>query len=307
MKGRGATPARRLLSSVVLLAAVAAGTLSSTPAQAAPVAAAEASSVTAASGGWNDWGCRPSVAHPRPVVLLHGLGGQRYTNWFYHAPLLRDAGYCVFSFTYGQGVLGEAVAGTGSIRSGAAQTAEFVGRVLAATGAAEVDLVGHSGGTVNAAYYLKFLGGADKVENFVGFGSNFSGSSIHGFARLLQQVIPWVPVTTSLVRSACPACLEALEGSALMTELNAGGLTVPGVRYTSVISRWDSVVTPYTNGTVSGPDARTIVLKKVCPLDASGHVAMVISPNVTTLIERALDPAAAAEPMRCRPALPIPL
>lgn len=295
IRGRLTAAAVRLLTATTVVL----GTLVLPAATAGPAAA-----VT--SSGWNDWACRPSAEHPRPIVLLHGLGGQRFTNWFYQAPRLASAGYCVYSFTYGQTVLGDVAAGLGSVRDGARQTEVFVDRVLASTGATEVDLVGHSGGTVNAAWYLKFRGGADKVDTFVGFGSNFSGSSLFGFTTLLRQVLPWLPVTTSLVRSVCAACLEALEGSELMRELNAGGLTVPGVRYTSIITRLDSVVTPYTNGRVTGPDATTVVLQDACPFDLSGHVAMVVSPNVTTLVLRAIDHDS-PPPMVCRPALPIPL
>lgn len=263
--------------------------------------------VAPASGGWNDWTCSPSADKPRPLVLLHGLGGQRFTNWFYQAPRLASEGYCVFSFTYGEGVGGELIAGLGPIRESAAETSDFVEEVLAATGAEEVDLVGHSQGTVVAAWYVKELGGADRVENLVGFGSVFDGTSLLGLSRLIDRILPLVPDKERFIREVCDSCLDLLEGSDFIEELNAGGLTVPGVEYTSIITRLDTVVTPYTNGAVEGPGATTIELQEVCPLDLSGHVALVISPNVTTLIQRATDPAAAERPMRCRIALPIPL
>ena len=51
--------------------------------------------------GANDWTCRPSAAHPEPVVLVHGLAGNKNTNWQTFAPLLANNGYCVFALTYG--------------------------------------------------------------------------------------------------------------------------------------------------------------------------------------------------------------
>src|SRR5581483_1845860 len=55
----------------------------------------------AAPPGANDFSCRPSAAHPEPVVLVHGLGATMGENWSAISPLLADAGYCVFALTYG--------------------------------------------------------------------------------------------------------------------------------------------------------------------------------------------------------------
>jgi triacylglycerol lipase len=51
--------------------------------------------------GANDWSCQPSRAHPRPVVLVHGLLANQTDNWQTISPLLANRGYCVFSLTYG--------------------------------------------------------------------------------------------------------------------------------------------------------------------------------------------------------------
>ncbi len=57
--------------------------------------------VNADPPGSNDWSCRPTARHPRPVVLVHGTAGNKNTNWQTYAPLLANNGYCVFAFTYG--------------------------------------------------------------------------------------------------------------------------------------------------------------------------------------------------------------
>ena len=37
--------------------------------------------------GTNDFSCRPTPRHPRPVVLVHGSGGGQQTNWTTLAPV----------------------------------------------------------------------------------------------------------------------------------------------------------------------------------------------------------------------------
>ncbi len=64
-----------------------------------PAATAHAA---APSSGWNDYTCKPSAAHPRPVVLVHGTFGNSVDNWLSLAPYLEDRGYCVYSLDYGQ-------------------------------------------------------------------------------------------------------------------------------------------------------------------------------------------------------------
>lgn len=284
---------RAATSAAVVLATVLGGTAIAAPAQAAP------------SSGWNDWSCQPSAAHPEPVVLLHGLGGQELTNWFYHAPQLAAAGYCVFSTTYGEGLFGELVGGLDSMRLSAVEVGQFVDRVRAATGAAEVDLVGHSEGTTVGAQYLKFEGGAAKVKRFVGFATNLDGTSLSGLKLLIDLVVPILPAVADLVQSQCAACFEFLAPNSFLTDLNAGGNTVPGVEYTSIMSRYDTLVTPYTSGVFDGPQSKNIVLQDACPFDVSGHLAMAVDPNVNLLIRRALDPAH-APPLRCSWVFPAP-
>lgn len=132
---------------------------------AATAVPAAAHADTAPSRGWNNYSCKPSAAHPRPVVLVHGTFGNSVDNWLVLAPYLVNRGYCVFSLDYGQLPGVPLFNGLGPIDKSAGQLDTFVDKVLAATGAPKADLVGHSQGGMMPRYYLKFLGGAAKVNS----------------------------------------------------------------------------------------------------------------------------------------------
>lgn len=278
---------------VAALISVAAATTLAAPAQAdaqrtvSSAAVPSAAVQSAPSSGWNDWTCKPSSQHPRPVVLAHGLGANAQTNWIVIAPALRKAGYCVFSTTYGgTSIAGDLVGGLGPMEKSAKTFGDFVDRVRTSTGSAKVDVVGHSEGSTVPAYYLKLLGGASKVKNFIAFGSNYRGTTLLGLGTLakilgLQGVLEGV---------GCPACAQFLPGSDFLKELNDGGVTVPGPRYVTIVSKLDTVVTPYTSGLLDEPGVTNVVLQDSCRLDAAGHVGMAIDPNVVSRIKHYLDP-----------------
>lgn len=104
----------------------------------------------APSSGFNDWSCRPSAAHPRPVVLLHGLGGNGPGHFSFLGPFLAGQGYCAFAPTYGQATPVIPVGGTVSIERSAPEIAQFLARVRSTTGASKLDLIGHSEGAFQA-------------------------------------------------------------------------------------------------------------------------------------------------------------
>src|SRR5438309_7748227 len=100
--------------------------------------------------GSNIWTCRPSKAHPRPVVLVHGLFANMTDNWQTMSPLLANNGYCVFALTYGTDPNAsfplDQFGGLAPMEQSALQLSAFVDEVLDRTGAHKVDIVGHSEG-----------------------------------------------------------------------------------------------------------------------------------------------------------------
>jgi triacylglycerol lipase len=259
--------------------------------------------------GANDFGCKPSAAHPRPVVLVHGLGATMGENWATLAPLLANEGYCVFALTYGTAPGEQVVGGLQPMEQSSAELATFVDRVLAATGAAKVDLVGHSEGTVMPQWYLKFRGGAANVDRYVAITPIYRGTTLNGIGALAQTLADAFPQYSGYFTGGfarfCGSCLEFLRGSDFNRRLYADGVyAVPGVTYTTIMTKYDELVTPYTSGYLSAPNATNIVLQDQCGLDYAEHVAVAFDPVVARDVLNALDPAH-RQPVPCRLVLPV--
>ncbi|MEU9381633.1 alpha/beta fold hydrolase [Streptomyces sp. NPDC048279] len=254
----------------------------------ATVPAATAHASSAPSTGWNDYSCRPSAAHPRPVILVHGTLGNSVDNWLSLAPYLEDRGYCVFSLDYGQLSGVPVFYGLGPIDKSAEQLSAYVDKVLSATGAAKADLVGHSQGGMMPRYYLKFLGGAARVNALVGLAPDNHGATLSGLTNLL----PYFPGASDLIKATTPGLADQIPGSAFLTKLNAGGDTVPGVHYTVISTKYDEVATPWQSQYLSGSDVHNVLLQDLCSLDLSEHVAIGLFDRIAFHeVANALDPA----------------
>lgn len=253
--------------------------------------------------GENDWSCRPTAAHPEPVVLVPGTGGDAADNWGTYAALLHDNGYCVYALTYGvpAALVGTPlqIGGMNTMESSALQLQQFVDRVLSSTGAAKVDLVGHSQGTLMPDYYVKFLGGSRVVDQYVSLAPLWHGEGGTGSAAEWQTFFralggDQIPV--------CQACGEMVAGSAFLQHLSAGGLAAPGVTYTNIVTEHDELVIPYTSGIEAG--MTNIVVQSRCPQDLTEHAEMASDPVASVYVLNALDPAH-PRPVPCELVLPV--
>lgn len=238
--------------------------------------------------GANDFTCESTAEHPRPVVLVHGSFLNKQSAWTTYAPLLANEGYCVFALTYGADADApwplSQIGGRAPVAESAAEIGEFIDEVLEATGAEQVDIVGHSQGTFVPNYYVKFLGGQDTVANYVSLAPLWRGVDASASAP-----VPGVPM--DLFAEQCPACMEMSSDSETVLKMNSGGSPyVPGVRYTNIMTRYDETVTPYTAGYVEGPEAVNIVVQDTCELDESKHGALAASPVAAGHVLNALDP-----------------
>jgi triacylglycerol lipase len=256
--------------------------------------------------GANDFSCKPSAEHPEPVILVHGLLATQTDNWQTISPLLANEGYCVFALTYGQvdattNPLLHFVGGLAPMEDSAKELGAFVDTVLAATGAAKVDLVGHSEGATMPYWYLKFDGGAAKVAKMVGISPAVHGTHIADLASVANVFFPDAGAST--VGSFCASCLEFAPDSAFMRKLDEGGVAVRGVAYTQIMTRYDELVVPYSSGVVTARNSRNIVVQDQCPIDFADHVAIVADRTAADDVLNALGPA---HPRRVRCTLTLP-
>lgn len=175
----------------------------------------------------------------------------------------------------------ETMGGLTDIRESAKELDAFITKVLATTSSPstqKVDLIGHSEGTVVARYYLKFLDrqgqpqqkneedntdetthqeGPGRVRSLVSIAPVGKGTSVQGLLSM-TQVLGVFDFLADAVQQYCAACVQLLEDSDLMKALYGDdGLQgeVPGVRYLNIVTSRDEMVTPFTNGVMTIPEA----------------------------------------------------
>ncbi|MEV4990330.1 esterase/lipase family protein [Pseudarthrobacter sp. LMD1-1-1.1] len=258
----------------VAAAAVLASSLMAAPAQAVDIS----------PPGANDWSCKPSAEHPYPVVLVPGTFESMEKNWSTLSPDLKSQGYCVFALNYGAT---NGVYATAPVKDSAKELAPFVDAVRSATGAKQVDLVGHSQGGMMPRYYMGFLGGAKYVHQLVGI-----APSNHGTEGVILPPPDLVP-TPDYTAAGCAACADQQAGSPFMKELNSIGDTVAGPAYTVISTTHDEVVIPYNSQFLSGSarQVTNITIQDKCPADVIEHDQTPNDPVVHQLVANALAQA----------------
>jgi pimeloyl-ACP methyl ester carboxylesterase len=249
------------------------------------------------SSGYGDWSCRPSAAHPEPVVLLHGLGGDPTANFAYLGPALAAAGYCAFAAPYSPPAQ-IPVYGLAAIDKAADDVVAFIAEVRKATGAAKVDLVGHSEGAFLSLYVPKVKHLADQVATVVAMAPPTHGTTFLGLVTLGQRAGLMGQVDPFLRQGGCAACADLIVGGPAVARLNDGPIAQPGVRYTVIATLYDELVRnqsfhPSTDTAfVREPGVTNLYLQDRCPLDPAGHVGLAFDGSILGMVLQALDPGA---------------
>lgn len=247
--------------------------------------------------GANRWDVPPSAERPVPVILVHGTAGGGQTNWGPYVPLLTGRGFSVFTLTYGA-IPGSkwpvsAMGGMRLIEDSAAEFGAFVERVLAATGAERVDVVGHSQGTIVPDYWAKFLGGTGTIRRYVSLAPLWQGTSAFGVLRGSLGALGMRFGSVGTEVAASLSIPQMIAGSEFIDTLGSdGGPYLPGIEYTNISTRHDEFVVPYTSGQLPGgpgTDVTNIVVQDGCPEDHSDHLGICGSKRAATIVLNALD------------------
>jgi triacylglycerol lipase len=105
--------------------------------------------------------------------------------------------------------------------------------LLKNTGATKVDIIAHSMGSLNTRWYVKFLGGESKVDDWVSLGGPNHGTEFANFC-------------------GSTSCVEMRIGSKFLGELNAGDETPGAVNYGTWWSPCDEIINPDSSVALSG-------------------------------------------------------
>ncbi|GED99734.1 hypothetical protein nbrc107696_01810 [Gordonia spumicola] len=258
--------------------------------------------------GADDWSCKPKAGQ-NPVVLLHGTWENAYDNWAAFAPALKKAGYCVFTPNYGRtdlldiGGLGTILPGSNGVAKvsrSAEQIDPYITKVLSATGASKIDLIGHSQGGLLGRYWMKRWGGHRKVDHFITYGATNNGTTLLGIGWLGRAInnvgIDILAPVTLLVGSAGidqtidSPTVKYVNNRAPYRDPNQKSV-YPDVDYTIVASRYDEVTTPFDRTFIRGyRNVRNITLQDGCERDTSDHISMSYSPRALSIALHTLDP-----------------
>lgn len=196
------------------------------------------------------------------VLLLHGILGQEFIYWNLLKRNLRGGRYHFHEVRL-------PFFGFGDLRRSAAHLGVVVDEVLktapAETDDGRVDLIAHSAGGLAARYFVKFLGGDQKVHSLVTLGTPHHGT-------YFSFLFPWATVVR-----------QTLPGSSFLEELNAGTETPAPVHYTSIYSPTDGIVIPASSAVLKG--ARNVRVNGLT------HWGFLWRPKVYRAIQEAIDHA----------------
>ena len=207
--------------------------------------------------GQPEIGGPPTFRKSPPILMLPGYGQNRSSLVWLRRFLLARGFRWVWAVNHPRR--------NASLAERAASLGRRVAELKAATGADQVDLIGHSMGGLVAAWYCQRLGGQEHVRRLVTIGTPWRGTRL-------------------AVLAPAPVAHELLYGSHVLD-----GLAPPGVSAVSIWSPDDPIVVPAQSAVADGVESVRV--------DSAGHHELLVSGRVFRAVLAALKHA----PVRTRP------
>lgn len=223
-----------------------------------------------------------------PVVLVHGTTGVAARDWFTLAPQLHNLGRPVFTFSWEPLVAEPGGPSATTVHTDALE--RLVDEVAERTGSRDVDLVGHSWGAVLARALVRRPRRAWTARRLVGLAPTYGGTTLLGLSRYADHTR--ASGARDWLDTHLPGWREQSAGSEVLTRLGDPELDAldAHVAYTSIVTRYDQVVTPYRAALDAEPRAEKVLVQDSCVTDFSDHVALVHDAVALWHVVRALEP-----------------
>jgi triacylglycerol lipase len=128
----------------------------------------------------------------------------------------------------------------------------WVDDILNKTGAEKVDIVAHSMGGYSSRYYIKFLGGLNKIDDFVSMGSphhgTYGGTQVfHSNSSFLYSLNEGDETPGGILNDTIGFRIDIIGGRIY------NGTHIPGdINYTSIYSTADVYAYPYNTSILDG-------------------------------------------------------
>jgi triacylglycerol esterase/lipase EstA (alpha/beta hydrolase family) len=191
-----------------------------------------------------------------PVLLVHGTTSNARANFSWNWDRAFDSeqrAHCDVDLPD---------SGNGDIQA-AAEYVVYGIRALHASAGSRIDLLGHSQGGMIGRWALKYWPGTrGMVDDYVSL-----AASNHGTAVFVAQC--------AATRSCSAANWQQRAGSSLLTALNRGPETWPGISYTQIYTRTDEIIVPDLSSSLPpASNVRNIAVQELCPTETVEHFGM---------------------------------
>ncbi|MHA1992764.1 MAG: lipase family alpha/beta hydrolase [Candidatus Hodarchaeales archaeon] len=180
-----------------------------------------------------------------PILFLHGHT-KSWSTWYKMMVWFKDEGwsnttefYSGYAYDFHQPMN----CTTQSIIVKANQVKEWVDDILTETGAEKIDIVGHSMGGHVGRYYVKFLDGFEKVDDFVTLGSPHHGFNLNFDSFCGDRVQYFIDLNNGDETPRGNLNDTLGEKTDAVTGVKYNGSHIPGnINYTSIYSQADQWV-----------------------------------------------------------------